>query len=152
MWCVSKHPAQHARHRRPRYCCFYGSNTARIPPTHTVHTAQQEEEPTKQPAKSTPFFSSSKPTNGVKPATTPLATQDDSDDVIIELRDVHKSFGNKEVLRGVSLKIRRGEAVGIIGGSGTGKSTTLRLIAGLVAPDKVRMGWCGWVVHRRRAC
>jgi ABC-type transporter Mla maintaining outer membrane lipid asymmetry ATPase subunit MlaF len=48
---------------------------------------------------------------------------------------VHKSFGDKPILRGASFKIRRGEAVGIIGASGTGKSTTLRLAAGLLKPD-----------------
>lgn len=58
------------------------------------------------------------------------------DDVLIEFRDVHKSFGSKRILQGASFKIRRGEAVGIIGASGTGKSTTLRLAAGLLAPDR----------------
>ncbi|KAG2485786.1 hypothetical protein HYH03_015497 [Edaphochlamys debaryana] len=58
------------------------------------------------------------------------------DDVLIEFIDVHKSFGDKPILRGASFKIRRGEAVGIIGASGTGKSTTLRLAAGLLACDK----------------
>ncbi|KAJ4772354.1 Sulfate/thiosulfate import ATP-binding protein CysA [Rhynchospora pubera] len=57
-------------------------------------------------------------------------------DVLIECRDVHKSFGNKHILRGVSFKIRHGEAVGIIGPSGTGKSTILKVMAGLLAPDK----------------
>lgn len=57
--------------------------------------------------------------------------------MLIELRDVWKSFGDKQVLRGADIQIRRGEAVGIIGGSGTGKSTTLRLMAGLMMPDKV---------------
>jgi ABC-type transporter Mla maintaining outer membrane lipid asymmetry ATPase subunit MlaF len=56
-------------------------------------------------------------------------------DVLIEFKDVHKSFGSKKILRGASFKIRRGEAVGIIGSSGTGKSTTLRLAAGLLQPD-----------------
>jgi ABC-type transporter Mla maintaining outer membrane lipid asymmetry ATPase subunit MlaF len=59
----------------------------------------------------------------------------DSGDVLIEFRDVHKSFGDKPILRGASFQIRRGEAVGIIGASGTGKSTTLRIAAGLLAPD-----------------
>lgn len=58
------------------------------------------------------------------------------EDVLLEFRNVHKSFGSKAILRGASFKIRRGEAVGIIGSSGTGKSTTLRLAAGLLAPDK----------------
>ncbi|KAG2633533.1 hypothetical protein PVAP13_2NG264700 [Panicum virgatum] len=62
---------------------------------------------------------------------------DDDHDVLIECRDVHKSFGDKHVLRGVSFKIRHGEAVGIIGPSGTGKSTILKVMAGLLAPDMV---------------
>lgn len=57
-------------------------------------------------------------------------------DVLIEFVDVYKSFGDKPILQGASFKIRRGEAVGIIGASGTGKSTTLRLAAGLLAPDR----------------
>ncbi|KAE8711570.1 Protein TRIGALACTOSYLDIACYLGLYCEROL 3 [Hibiscus syriacus] len=57
-------------------------------------------------------------------------------DVLIECRDVYKSFGEKHILRGVSFEIRHGEAVGIIGPSGTGKSTILKIIAGLLAPDK----------------
>src|SRR5579871_3342247 len=50
---------------------------------------------------------------------------------MIELTDVHKSFGTAEVLRGVSAEIRRGEVVCIIGPSGSGKSTILRCINGL---------------------
>ncbi|KAL3652097.1 Protein TRIGALACTOSYLDIACYLGLYCEROL 3, chloroplastic [Castilleja foliolosa] len=60
----------------------------------------------------------------------------DDSDVLIECRDVYKSFGEKHILRGVSFKIRHGEAVGIIGPSGTGKSTILKIMAGLLAPDK----------------
>ena len=63
--------------------------------------------------------------------------QRQKDEILIELKDVHKAFGSKKILNGVNITIRRGEAVGIIGGSGTGKSTTLRLMAGLLAPDKV---------------
>ncbi|KAI4310864.1 hypothetical protein MLD38_035811 [Melastoma candidum] len=61
---------------------------------------------------------------------------EDDLDVLIECRDVYKSFGEKHILKGVSFKIRHGEAVGIIGPSGTGKSTILKIIAGLLAPDK----------------
>jgi phospholipid/cholesterol/gamma-HCH transport system ATP-binding protein len=54
---------------------------------------------------------------------------------LIELRGVSKAFGGNVVLDGVNLTINRGEALGIIGPSGTGKSTVLRIVAGLLAPD-----------------
>ncbi|MCM0592859.1 MAG: ATP-binding cassette domain-containing protein [Gloeotrichia echinulata DEX184] len=54
---------------------------------------------------------------------------------LIELKGISKTFGSNKVLDNVDLKIDRGEAVGIIGPSGTGKSTVLRMIAGLLAPD-----------------
>ncbi|QDL07271.1 ABC transporter ATP-binding protein [Brasilonema octagenarum UFV-E1] len=54
---------------------------------------------------------------------------------LIELKGVSKSFGSNKVLDNVDLTIYRGEALGIIGPSGTGKSTILRVIAGLTALD-----------------
>ncbi len=54
---------------------------------------------------------------------------------LIELKGVSKAFGSNVVLDNVDLTINRGEALGIIGPSGTGKSTILRIIAGLLAPD-----------------
>ena len=54
----------------------------------------------------------------------------------IKLVNVHKSFGNKKVLAGVDLEIFQGESLVIIGGSGTGKSVTLKCILGLLDPDK----------------
>jgi phospholipid/cholesterol/gamma-HCH transport system ATP-binding protein len=59
-----------------------------------------------------------------------------SEPPLIELHDVHKSFGNKSILNGIDLTIREGETIAVIGPSGTGKSTILRLIAGLLLPDR----------------
>ncbi|PZQ99981.1 MAG: ABC transporter ATP-binding protein [Cereibacter sphaeroides] len=54
---------------------------------------------------------------------------------MIELRDVHKRFGENRVLRGVNLTIPSGQSMVIIGGSGTGKSVLLKCVLGLVHPD-----------------
>ncbi len=54
---------------------------------------------------------------------------------MIELRDIHKAFGANKVLRGVNLTVPTGESMVIIGGSGTGKSVTIKCILGLVKPD-----------------
>src|SRR5438045_6879842 len=59
-----------------------------------------------------------------------------SRDVFVEFVDVHKAYGAKQVLRGVNLKVYRGEVLVILGGSGTGKSVTLRHMLGLEAPDE----------------
>ena len=53
------------------------------------------------------------------------------DQPIISIKDVHKSFGDLEVLKGVSLDVRKGEVICIIGPSGSGKSTLIRCINGL---------------------
>ena len=53
----------------------------------------------------------------------------------IKLKDVHKGFGDKVVLDGVDLKVAPGESLVIIGGSGSGKSVTLKCILGLLTPD-----------------
>jgi phospholipid/cholesterol/gamma-HCH transport system ATP-binding protein len=55
---------------------------------------------------------------------------------LIELKGISKSFGSSVILNKVDLTIYRGEALAIIGPSGTGKSTILRIIAGLLAPDE----------------
>jgi len=57
----------------------------------------------------------------------------------VEFRDVFKSYGPKSVLRGVNLTVYRGEVLVILGGSGSGKSVTLRHMLGLEAPDGGRV-------------
>ena len=54
---------------------------------------------------------------------------------MIELRGLHKSFGQYHVLAGVNLSIARGKSTVIIGGSDTAKSGLLKSILGLITPD-----------------
>src|SRR5690606_6824246 len=57
----------------------------------------------------------------------------------IELKEVRKAFGQKSVLNGVSLEVREGETVAVIGFSGSGKSVLLKTIVGLLSPDAGRV-------------
>ena len=54
-----------------------------------------------------------------------------SDQPIVSIKGVHKSFGNLEVLKGISIDVMKGEVICIIGPSGSGKSTLIRCINGL---------------------
>jgi phospholipid/cholesterol/gamma-HCH transport system ATP-binding protein len=60
-------------------------------------------------------------------------------DIFVEFVDVSKAYGPKTVLQGAHLKVYRGEVLVILGGSGTGKSVTLRHMLGLEAPDSGRI-------------
>lgn len=60
-------------------------------------------------------------------------------DVIIQVTDLHKSFGKNEVLKGIDLTVHRGEVISIIGPSGSGKSTFLRCLNGLEKPTSGRV-------------
>ena len=61
--------------------------------------------------------------------------------------DIHKSFGNVEVLKGISLTAHRGDVVSILGSSGSGKSTFLRCLNFLEMPDRGEVRVAGEVVQ-----
>ena len=60
-------------------------------------------------------------------------------EAIAEVEDLHKSFDNHEVLKGISFAALKGETLVIMGGSGSGKTVLLRHVAGLVRPDRGRV-------------
>lgn len=71
-------------------------------------------------------------------STSTFAAEDDNERVTpaIEFRDVHLSFDDRKVLDGFSFKVAKGETKIILGGSGCGKSTTIKLVLGLLKPDE----------------
>jgi ABC-type transporter Mla maintaining outer membrane lipid asymmetry ATPase subunit MlaF len=64
------------------------------------------------------------------------STEEDESTPIIRLDDVYKSFGDIHVMKGLSLEVYRGETVVIMGESGSGKSVLIKLMNGLLRPDK----------------
>ncbi|HEX6093207.1 MAG TPA: ATP-binding cassette domain-containing protein, partial [Dongiaceae bacterium] len=57
----------------------------------------------------------------------------------LTVSEIHKSFGGVQALKGVSLDLRAGEVHGLVGANGAGKSTMIRILAGLDRPDSGRI-------------
>jgi len=70
---------------------------------------------------------------------------------ILELRGVHKRFGGQEVLRGVDLAVAPGQSLVIIGGSGTGKSVTIKCALGLMTPERGEVLFDGAPANDRKS-
>ncbi|MEV5431802.1 amino acid ABC transporter ATP-binding protein [Streptomyces sp. NPDC052701] len=70
---------------------------------------------------------------------------------MVDVRDVHKSFGTLEVLRGVNLRVHAGEVTVILGPSGSGKSTLLRAVNRLEKADRGWIGVDGELIGYRRS-
>lgn len=64
-------------------------------------------------------------------------------DLMLILEEIHASYVKKEILRGVSFEVRAGEVLALLGGNGSGKSTTLKVIAGVLPPTKGRVVFQG---------
>ena len=65
-----------------------------------------------------------------------------ADEQLLEGIDLHKTYGQREVVRGVSLEVRRGEIVGLLGPNGAGKTTMFYMITGMIRPTagRIRLG------------
>lgn len=68
---------------------------------------------------------------------------------MVEAKGIVKSFGRREVLKGVDLVVREGEFVIVMGPNGAGKTTLLRIIATIVRPDKGQLKVCGFPIPDR---
>jgi phospholipid/cholesterol/gamma-HCH transport system ATP-binding protein len=68
-------------------------------------------------------------------ATRRAEAEEDGSAPVVFVEDLHKSFGSQKVLNGISLSVKRGETLAVLGRSGTGKSVLLRLIIGLEKSD-----------------
>jgi phospholipid/cholesterol/gamma-HCH transport system ATP-binding protein len=69
-------------------------------------------------------------------------------DNIVEIRDVHFSYATRAVLKGINLSIPRGRLVAVLGASGVGKTTLLKLIGGQLKPARGEIRVAGQVVHQ----
>jgi branched-chain amino acid transport system ATP-binding protein len=68
----------------------------------------------------------------------------------LELRNVDVAYGKVQALRGVSLRVERGEVVALLGANGAGKSTTLRTISGLLSPSRGEILFDGTSIAHQR--
>lgn len=58
-----------------------------------------------------------------------------TDELVIDVHDLHKSYGSRRVVDGLTLAVKSGEICGFLGANGSGKTTTIRMLCGLVRPD-----------------
>ncbi|WP_041595787.1 ABC transporter ATP-binding protein [Halanaerobium hydrogeniformans] len=79
------------------------------------------------------------------------------DDYILEIKDLKKSFGSFEALKGIDLKVNKGEIIGLLGPNGAGKTTTIKIIIGLLKADSgeinifsenIISGLPGWIKEK----
>ncbi len=75
----------------------------------------------------------------------------DDNQTALSVENLHKQFGETQVLKGISLTAQKGDVISVLGASGSGKSTLLRCINFLEMPDKGRIIVCGEEVHFEKA-
>jgi branched-chain amino acid transport system ATP-binding protein len=72
-----------------------------------------------------------------------MIASDTAEAPLVDVEDIHTYYGKSHILHGVSLQVRRGEVVGLLGRNGVGKSTTLKTIMGLVNPSRGKVRFEG---------
>ena len=77
-----------------------------------------------------------------------VAAAERAPDVVIDVRGLNKHFGANHVVRDLALSVRRGEIFGFLGPNGSGKTTTIRMLCGLLTPDSGEGTCLGYDIHR----
>ena len=71
-------------------------------------------------------------------------------DYVIDVHDLSKSFGSRRVVKDLTLRVAQGEVCGFLGANGSGKTTTIRMLCGLLKPDSGSGTCLGLDIVRRR--
>jgi len=72
----------------------------------------------------------------------------DNNEIVVSIKDLHKSFEDNHVLNGIDLDLHKGENIIVLGRSGSGKSVLIKIIIGLMKPDKGSVKVLGKDVHQ----
>lgn len=70
--------------------------------------------------------------------------------VVVKLENVHKKIGGNEIIRGLSFEVKEGEVYGFLGPNGSGKTTTIRMMTGLIAMTEGDITVCGYSIRTNR--
>ena len=69
---------------------------------------------------------------------------------VLEVKDVKKRLGKREIIKGMSFNVKEGEVFGFIGPNGAGKTTTIRMLVGLIAPNSGTISIMGHDIQHER--
>ncbi|MBN1060047.1 ABC transporter ATP-binding protein [Clostridium botulinum] len=69
---------------------------------------------------------------------------------VLEIKNLYKTLGNIEVIKGINLSIKQGEIFGFLGPNGAGKTTTIRMLVGLIKPTNGEIRICGYDLNKNK--
>lgn len=69
---------------------------------------------------------------------------------VLEVKDVYKSLGKREIIKGINFSVKEGEIFGFLGPNGAGKTTTIRMLVGLISPNKGSISIVGHDIKKER--
>src|SRR5438045_5800364 len=75
-------------------------------------------------------------------------THGNKKDIVVSVKELYKSFDDNHVLQGINFGLHKGENIVVLGRSGSGKSVLIKIIAGLMKPDKGAVEVLGKEIHK----